>query len=179
MLNKERTTRMTRIVALVVAASFIIYFIPMLSGAFSTPTRSSGNGSTSPSSTINTKPATEEDKLQNLLGQAELNFKSKNYSQAVNYYQQAFSIDPNNLTAQAGLGSSQVLAGQIEAGYNQLLQVTKNNPDQAESQFYLGEAAAKLGKNDEAKVAYNAYLKASPTGDHATDAKSALEKLEN
>lgn len=188
MLNKEQTSRITRIIALIAAISFVLSFIPILYTGFSnrntankqSPTNSATTTTTATTST-NSRAATTEsapknnaDKVKNLLDQAGLNVEIKNYELAVTYYKQALEADPKSLEAKSGLGVAQVLNNDTEAGYNQLKEVLAADSGQAESQFYLGEAAAKLKKPDEAKSAYEAYLKIEPTGKHADAAKKAL-----
>jgi len=187
MLNKEQTSRITRIIALVAAISFVLSFIPILYTGFSgqkatkkqPPANSATTNTTATNSTTQTTataPKNNAVKIKNLIDQAGLNVEIKNYELAVTYYKQALDTDPNNLDAKSGLGIAQVLKGDNEGGYNQLKSVVANNPEQADSQFYLGIAATKLGKADEAKAAYEAYLKLEPSGQHADTAKKALNQ---
>ncbi len=186
MINKERTSKTTRIIALVAAISFVLSFIPILYTGFSgprrtkqQPTNTSTTTTTATNSTTSTTASAPNDntnKVKNLIGQADLNVDIKNYELAATYYKQALDTDPNNLGAKSGLGIAQVLKGDTESGYNQLKEVVATNPDQADSQFYLGEAATKLSKPDEAKSAYGAYLKLKPSGQHAAAAKKALNQ---
>lgn len=173
MLNKEKTGRMIRIVALLVAVTFVLSFVPMLSSSFF--------GTSRPRSSLTPPPknssAAPVDKIRNLLDQADTNFKSQNYTQAIIFYQQALAVDANNAAARTGLGASQLLSGQAEAAYSELKQAVNIDPNYADGQFYLGKAAAKLGEAEEAKAAYNAYLKLNPNGDRAAEARTALEEL--
>lgn len=168
MLDKEKAGRITKIIALIVALSFAASLLPLLSSTVTGPsTRVPGK----------TTPASPEQKAADLVGQASFQFQNKNFPGAAEDYQKALSLDPKNAAARAGLGASQLQTGQIEPGYNLLKEAVSQDPDLIEGQFYLGEAAAKLGKNDDALAAYKAYLKAAPAGSHATDAKNALENL--
>ena len=174
MLNKEQTSRMTKTVALIVAISFILYFVPLITGSFGTP---SATNTTSSPSTPSPPSATKSTKINDLVGQGDLNFNNKNYAQAESYYKQALDLDPTNLSAQSGLGAAQLLGGKTAAAYASLKDALKIDSQHAGSLFYLGEAAAGLGKTDESKTSYNKYLEIAPTGEHAAEAKAALAKL--
>ena len=56
--------------------------------------------------------------------------------------------------------------------------VLSYEPDHPEANFKLAESLVKLGKADEAKGYYEAYLKIAPNGNFAQQAKKALEQLE-
>ena len=186
MLNKEQTSKTVRIIALIAAISFVVSFIPILYTGFSGQNTSKQqppvtNTTTASTATTNTTTSTSEtapknnaDKVKNLLDQAGLNVEIKNYELAATYYKQVLDTEPDNLDAKSGLGIAQLLKGDTESGYNQLKEVTATDGAPADSQFYLGEAATKLGKNDEAQAAYQAYLNLAPTGKHAAAAKKAL-----
>jgi TolA-binding protein len=50
-------------------------------------------------------------------------------------------------------------------------------PEQPEATFKLAASLLKLGKDDEAKEAYQAYLKIHPNGSHAEQARGELHRL--
>jgi Tetratricopeptide repeat len=50
-------------------------------------------------------------------------------------------------------------------------------PGQPDATFKLAESLDKLGKSDEAKQEYQAYLGSQPNGSHADRARAALERL--
>jgi tetratricopeptide (TPR) repeat protein len=50
-------------------------------------------------------------------------------------------------------------------------------PDQPDATFKLAESLNRLGKNDEAKQEYQAYLKIQPDGPYAERARIALQRL--
>lgn len=174
MLNKEKTSRMIKVVALFVAAAFVVSFIPLL---YSGSASSSNSRSAAKSPSPNPSPVSTADKIKNSLDQGDQNFSQKNYAQAANFYQQALSLDTSSSAALSGLGATRVMLGQADTGYSELAQSIKIDPNQPEGQFYLGEAAVKLGKTAEAKAAYNSYLKLRPAGDHAAEANAALDKI--
>ena len=55
--------------------------------------------------------------------------------------------------------------------------VLSYQPDHPEATFKLAESLAKLGKTDEAREYYDAYLKIAPNGSFAEQAKKAREQL--
>lgn len=53
----------------------------------------------------------------------------------------------------------------------------KYKPGHPDATFKLAESLNKLGKNEEAKQAYQAYLESQPNGTYADRARGALERL--
>ena len=50
-------------------------------------------------------------------------------------------------------------------------------PGQPDATFKLAESLNKLGRSDEAKQEYQAYLESDPNGSHAERARAALQRL--
>lgn len=68
-------------------------------------------------------------------------------------------------------------SGNRMGAYLRAKDAVKTQPEYAEAHFVLGEAARRLGKNDEAAVEFREYLKLAPDGEHAKSAEKALDQL--
>jgi hypothetical protein len=68
-------------------------------------------------------------------------------------------------------------SGNKMGAYLRAKDAVKTQPDYPEAHFVLGQAAQRLGKNDEALAEFTEYLKLAPDGERAKSAKKALEEL--
>jgi tetratricopeptide (TPR) repeat protein len=68
-------------------------------------------------------------------------------------------------------------SGNKMGAYLRAKDAVKTQPDYPETHFVLGEAARRLGKNDEALAEFTLYLKLAPDGERAKAAEKALEGL--
>ena len=68
-------------------------------------------------------------------------------------------------------------SGNKMGAYLRAKDAVKTQPDYPEAHFVLGEAARRLGKNDEALAEFTTYLKLAPNGERAKSAEKALESL--
>jgi hypothetical protein len=68
-------------------------------------------------------------------------------------------------------------SGNKMGAYLRAKDAVKTQPDYPEAHFVLGEAARRLGKNDEALAEFTTYLKLAPDGERAKAAEKALEGL--
>jgi hypothetical protein len=68
-------------------------------------------------------------------------------------------------------------SGNKMGAYLRAKDAVKTQPDYAEGHFVLGEAARRLGKNDEAVAEFTTYLKLAPDGEHAKAAEKSTAEL--
>ena len=68
--------------------------------------------------------------------------------------------------------------GNKMGAYLRAKDAVKVQPEYPEAHFALGEAANKLGKKDEARAEFTAYLKLAPDGERAKAAEKALDGLQ-
>ncbi|SNS44486.1 hypothetical protein SAMN05421770_1011001 [Granulicella rosea] len=67
--------------------------------------------------------------------------------------------------------------GNIRAAYLRAQDAVKSVPDDPEAHWALAQTARKLNMKDEAKAAYNDYLKLEPDGQHVKAVRQALSEL--
>lgn len=169
MLDKKKTTRLTKIIALFIALSFAASLIPFITTLSTSQVRRGP--------VPDAKSMSSETQAKSLLGQADFSFENKDYIQAADFYQQALKFDDKNIDARTGLAATKLMSGSVQEGYDQLRGITTENPKYGNAWFYLADAAQKLGKIEEAKAAYKSYLDLEPEGKHSKDAETALSGL--
>lgn len=86
-------------------------------------------------------------------------------------------LDKTRVPDDLKVGRYYLKTGNAQGAYLRFKDATDIDAEDPESRFYLGEAAAKLNKNDEAIAAYRDYLKLDPDGDHDKAARKALAAL--
>ncbi len=194
MLNKEQTSRTVRIIALIIAVSFVLSMIPLMGISLFSPkkqsksstppttatsTTSSQATSTSTNETKETTASNEpdSDKIRSMMSKGNDALQAKNYDKAAELFQNVLKLDSNNSTAQANLGVCEFLAGDKELSYSDLglaLEMDSKNPI---ALFYFAEAAKARKRRSEARRYYQKYLKLYPDGEYAAAAQQALEKI--
>jgi len=107
------------------------------------------------------------------LGKA--SFQNKAYDQAVEYYNSAFMIDPNDQTTRENLASSLIQAGYLKAAETHYHWLSKQDNPSASTFFHLARLEFNRKKNDLA----NEYLEKSLKVDkNYQPAKDFLKKLQ-
>ncbi len=136
----------------VVAWGLAIVFGASFSFLFMLPRNSMpGNTMNSPTSnsTLPTITTTAEEQARSILGQAKMAMDSEDYEQAINFFQQAREMDPNNEESVSGLA---------EAYYEQGKAFQTKDPTAAVE-------------------AFNGYLETLPNGTKAQEVKELLTEV--
>ncbi|MCX8160388.1 MAG: spore germination protein GerW family protein [Candidatus Saccharicenans sp.] len=98
---------------------------------------------------------------------------------AMQEYEKALALDPENADAHFGRGMGRMMTppqfgGSIDGAIEDFEAACKKKPS-AEAYYYLGEAYKKKGLNDKAKVAYEKALKLRPNYPEAAKALSEIK----
>ena len=143
MLDKKQAKTWVKVVAWGLAVIFGASF----SFLFMLPRNSTNSRGASPTSPAVT--ATPEEQALSMLGQANMALDSNDYAQAINFFQQAREMDPNNEESVSGLAET-----------------------------YYEQGKALQTKDPTAAVeALNGYLETSPNGPKAQEVKELLNSL--
>ena len=172
MLDKKKTSLTIKIVALFIAISFAVSLVPFL---FGSPNQ---NNQPQQRPLVNSDTQSTEEQVQSLMAQADFSFDNKEYEQSATFYDQVMQLDSENIDAKSGLGASKIMSGQTQVGFDLLNQIVTVNPEHAKSQYFLADAAKKLGNNGQAISSYQKYLDLEPEGKHSENAKTAISELE-
>jgi len=78
----------------------------------------------------------------------------REYPQAINWLQKAVVLAPDSADGHFALGSALVQSGQFEAAIPELNAARQMHPGMKQAYFLLGRAYSKLGRSQEAKVAF-------------------------
>jgi tetratricopeptide (TPR) repeat protein len=87
------------------------------------------------------------------------------------------SYDERRIAEDIEQGNSYLKTKNFRGAEFRFEDVLSYQPHHPEATFKLAESLAKLGKTEEAKQYYDAYLKIAPRGSFAEQAKKALERL--
>jgi len=82
--------------------------------------------------------------------------------EAVNEFQQALQIHPDDADAHNNLGSALLLMDHLQEATVQFQQALQINPGDAGAQFNLGYVLVRMGRADEAMAHYNLALQINP-----------------
>ena len=96
---------------------------------------------------------------------ASYDFRSWELSEATRHYERALSFDPEAAETRLRLGRVHVVAGRLEEGRRELLHVTERPMPprlHAYARLFLGDAAERESRLDEAIAQYRAALQADP-----------------
>jgi tetratricopeptide (TPR) repeat protein len=85
--------------------------------------------------------------------------------------------DPHKADKNVEVGDYYFKRKNYVAAANRYREALKWKDNDAEAMFKLGQSSEKLGKVDDAREAYESYLKTLPQGPNAEESKKALEKL--
>lgn len=98
--------------------------------------------------------------------------------QAIQEFETAVRLDPNNITGRMGAGKSMLMApppfGNLDVAVTDFQKVVELETNHVDGHFHLGVVYQKKGEIDKAKAEFEKVLQLKP--DHA-DAKAELEKL--
>ncbi len=98
-------------------------------------------------------------------------YKLENYVSAVQYFERAVQLDPENLAAQINLGAAYIAAKRYEDAELVYQMITESNPNDAQAFFNLGLSMFNQSNKDAAK---EAWLRSSALG--YAPAQEALQK---
>ena len=97
---------------------------------------------------------------------------------AMQEFETAVQLDPNNIVARIGRGMSMLMApppfGNVDTALSDFQKVVELDPSNVDGHFHLGLAYQRKGEIDKAKAEFESTLQLKP--DHK-DAKAELEKL--
>ena len=94
---------------------------------------------------------------------------------ALEAFTRAVELNPSNVRARSGLGSTAMQLGRIDVAAAQFEQLIELGYQVAPSQFNLGIIAANRGNRAEAERRYKLALKADPTFKPAQDALAKIK----
>lgn len=104
--------------------------------------------------------------------------KDKNYSAAIDKYQQALAIRPNNAELWYNIASAEYSQQNYNGAKTAYLKALDIDPKgQVNDLYYLGLIAENYGQGLEAKSQYSKYLQQAPGGPNAQAAKDRLAAL--
>lgn len=109
--------------------------------------------------------------LQLYAGLAE--YKLENYISAIQYFERAVQLDPENLAAQINLGAAYIAAKRYEDAEMVYAMITESNPADAQAFFNLGLSMFNQGNKEAAR---EAWLRSSALG--YAPAQEALQKYQ-
>lgn len=101
----------------------------------------------------------------------------RNYPYAYVSFQRAFRLQPTFSLYYRNLVDTYKEAGQLPRLKTQLLAITTDNPENAESWFLLGLAYREEGAKQEARDCFERFLKLQPEAEMAQAARAALKSM--
>ncbi len=97
---------------------------------------------------------------------------------ALLWYKKALDITPDSATLMMKFARLQLQdLSAVQPAVKSFRRVLQVHPEVAEAHYYLGYALKDMGKNGEAKIELEEYLKARPDGEFATEVKNDLQDL--
>jgi tetratricopeptide (TPR) repeat protein len=108
----------------------------------------------------------------------ELYFRMDNKERARDFFEKALEADPDNYSANIGLGYVLYEQGQFPAAAQRFGVAAGKHPLAADAHYALGLAAMRLCERDTARRAFEAYLKLAPNTRYSAKAKEYLDNPE-
>ncbi|MBS3909141.1 MAG: tetratricopeptide repeat protein [Actinobacteria bacterium] len=184
LLDKKRVKTFTKVGAVFIALTFILAYIPMITGvmdpAANTPaaqSQSQANAAARIAALEKTVEANPKD-LANLISLGNAYHGQKIHDKAIDAYSRALEIDPKNVDVRIDRATNYFYSGQVETATAEGLKGIELDPKHANARFNLGIYYSAQGKNKEAIESFKAYVKLEPKGEGAARAKAQIEVLE-
>jgi Flp pilus assembly protein TadD len=92
--------------------------------------------------------------VKQLLDEGRRLVDARDYSGAINVYQQAANLEPKNASIHSGIGYLHALQGNLQSSLSSYRRAVALNPNNADFQYALGYVSGNLGDNRTAKDAY-------------------------
>lgn len=115
--------------------------------------------------------------LDAIVGLANLEFDSGQWTRAIDYYSRALSIDPKNADVRVDRAIAYHATGQNDVAKKELLQVTRERPEHKNAWLNLGVVSRDTGDRAGALRAWQRYLELDPQGEHASSVRQEIENL--
>jgi tetratricopeptide (TPR) repeat protein len=174
LLDKKRVSLISKIGAIVLAVSFAASYVILAVGKSNTNSpdtnRQIGNVKNQPQQ----QKAVE---LQGLISEGNSYFDSGNYKEAINSYQKALEIDPDNVDVRVDGGVAYFNLNYIDEAIREFKKGTEVNPKHPKAWYNLGIAYKKKNDISSFKSAWENFLKVSPDSPEAKSVKKELEGL--
>lgn len=108
-----------------------------------------------------------------------LYFKEGQTEKALEHYEEAVALEPENITFQKNLADVYCIeAGRLEDGLKIYLKLLEDNPTDMETLLTLGDICVSLKKNEDAKVFYERILELEPWNMDVQEKLDTMEKQE-
>jgi tetratricopeptide (TPR) repeat protein len=108
---------------------------------------------------------------------ADNHFAQKNYQQAIDLYERALAIDPDDVESYNDLGLSLFYIGQSEQAMDILLTGIQKAPEFQRIRLTLGFVLAQTGDKQGAKNAFSKAIELGPENSVGKEAKRMLDEL--
>lgn len=174
LLDKKRVSLISKIGAVVLATSFAASYIILAIGKSNT---NSVNTNRQIGNVKNQQQQQNDVELQGLISEGNSYFDSGNYKEAINSYQKALKIDPNNVDVRVDGGTAYFNLNFIDEAIREFKKGTEINPRHAKAWYNLGIAYKKKNDIPSFKSAWENFLKVSPDDPEAKNVKKELDSL--
>jgi hypothetical protein len=116
--------------------------------------------------------------LAALVTMANLEYDAHFYDRAIPYYQRALALDPSNPDVRTDYATALHETGRDLDALKQVDEVLRERPKFPNAAYNRAVYLQAIGRQTDAKAAYQSFLKLVPASDpRAADAKAALQKL--
>ncbi|MBE0447920.1 MAG: tetratricopeptide repeat protein [Actinobacteria bacterium] len=180
LLDKRKVGLVTKIGALIIAFTFIVAYIPMITDAFGPGGDKTPEQQQSPTIPSLQKAVQKNPKDINAwikLGDA---FHDQNfYGEAIESYSKALELDPKNVDALINRSYSYFYLGQVDTATAEVKKGIEIDSNYAKAYYYLATfLSAQEGEAEEAIKAYKTYIELDPDGKEVQQAKEWIKVLE-
>ena len=112
-----------------------------------------------------------------LIALAQLYADAGKFEQALPYYRRAVAVRPSDPPVRTAYATALHATGNDTASLEQLESALKTQGDFSPALYERGVVDGALGRRSEAIDAFRRYLAVAPNGEHADDARTALQNL--
>jgi peptidoglycan/xylan/chitin deacetylase (PgdA/CDA1 family)/uncharacterized caspase-like protein len=123
------------------------------------------------------KSKTKAQQAYDLDRQGQLMYREKKYDEALQKFQSAVELKPNDAVLLNNLGFLLYVMGRYDDAVNYLQKTLSADPRRKEAHGNIADALLKLGRRDEAKQHYEQYLALYPGSPRAAEVKKVLQGL--
>ncbi len=104
-------------------------------------------------------------------------FDENRFEEAIEPYQKALALKPQNNDVRTDYGVSLFSTGRSEEAIQEFQTVLRSDARHLTAMFNIGVVYAHLGKNDQAREHWNRVIKTDPNSQYAGRAKNGLTQL--
>lgn len=184
MLDKARASIFIKIIAVVIAISFVLSLMPFVGGA--------AISEFFKSIFVSSEQPTQEQEIAKLksvikkepknvkahVDLGNLYFDGQNYEKAIEYYDLALKLNPEDIDVMVDMGTSHFRLDDPDKALEVFRRAVAVDPEHAMAWYNMGVVFKEQGDTVNVQFAWSRYLELEPTGEQAEQVRQELTQLQ-